>query len=141
MSCSTQAEPESFYVIVAPNEAELYYVDMIRVVEQHRLDANPGTARDSDGRGTTDYVVEGKGRGVRVWSANLPMSAPESVACGGPNRPGIYPSQFKVTVFNRSLFGEEQVSTVTSELMASLREKGYDVRTEPELCTKGTAGP
>jgi hypothetical protein len=132
MSCSAYAEPESFYVVTGPNEAERYYRDMTSLVSQHGLKPNPGTVDNT--RGANLYVVEAKGRGVRVWSVNLPLSEAESIACGGPKRPGIDPSQFKVTVSSRSPLGPDHVSTVTSELMASLQAKGYEVRMQPRRC-------
>jgi hypothetical protein len=136
VGCSTGSKPESFFVVVPPTEAERYYGDMIGVVSQHGLDPNPGTA--SNPWGSTLYVVEGKGRGVRVWSINVLLSENESLACGGPKASRSDPSQFVVTVSNRSLFGGDQVSMVTSELVASLRAKGYDVRASARRCAGGT---
>ena len=132
VSCFMYGGPESFYVVVNPTEAERYYRDMASAVALHGLDSYPSAL--DDGRGGTLFAVEGVGRGVRVWSINLPMSERESVACGGPKRPGIDPGQFVVTVYDRNLFEEDQVLAVKSELMASLREKAYDVRMRPRSC-------
>jgi hypothetical protein len=138
-SCSPQIEPETFYVVVAPNESEQYYVDMIGVVALARLDPNPGST--SDGRGATLYVVDGRGRGVRVWSVNMPLSERESLACGGPRRPRIDPTQFIVTVTSRGLFGGAEVSTVSAELQTGLLAKGYEVRPQPRRCAEAILDP
>jgi len=131
-ACSGSGAPENFYVVVAPTEAEQYYHDMIDLVAQHGLEPKPGSTKDP--WGGTLYVVEGKGRGVRVWSVNALLTERQSRVCGGPNQTRNDPRQFTVRVSNWSLFRGDEVSAVTSELMAGLREKGYDVRTQHRDC-------
>jgi hypothetical protein len=136
--CSSDGRPEKFYVVVQPTGAAQYYLDMTSLVERRGLNPNPGTANDP--WGSTLYVVEGKGRGVRVWSRNVLLSERQAVACGGPQQTRNDPTQFVVTVSNRRVFGEDEVSAVTAELKAGLEEQGYDVRAEPRTCATPQAG-
>ncbi len=130
--CSTDSKTQTFYVLFTESEAVRYYNDMIGVVSQHGLTANPGTATDE--RGYTLYAVEGKGRGVRVWSVNVPMSEREAIACGLPKETPNYPTQHVVTVSSRGPFMGDEIPTVSAELKSSLSAKGYEIRTQPRLC-------
>lgn len=131
--CSAQSKPEEFYVVVAPTGAAQYYLDMISLVERRGLNPNPGTTADP--WGTTLYVVEGKGRGVRVWSRNMLLSERQAIACGGPQGTRNDQTQFVVTISNRRVFGEDEVSAVTAELKAGFTERGYEVRAVPRTCS------
>ena len=118
---------------MAPTGAAQYYLDMISLVERRGLNPNPGTTADP--WGTTLYVVEGKGRGVRVWSRNVLLSEREAVACGYRQETRNDPTQFVVTISNRRVFGDDEVSAVTAELKAGFIERGYDVRAMPRNCS------
>jgi hypothetical protein len=136
-SCAEHSKPEKFYV-VAPTGGEQYQLDMTGLAAQHGLNPNPSTLNDS--WGATLSAIEGKGRGVTLWSINVPLSAREAVACGGPQGTHNDQTQFVVTISNRRVFGEDEVAVVTAALKAGLLEKGYEVRAEPRTCASPAAG-
>ena len=131
-ACSGTGGTETFYVLVLPRAGEQYFRDMIDVVVERGIAANPAVADDN--RGNTRFVIEGLGRGVRVWSVNVPLTGPEAAACGEPQSSRIDSTQFVVTVSSRNPFKGEAVPAVTREVISSLEAKGYVVRAEPRLC-------
>lgn len=130
--CSAHSKPENFYV-VAPTGGEQYQLDLTSLAAQHGLDPNPSTLDDP--WGTTLTAVVGTGRGVRLSSLNVLLSEREAVACGYRQETRNDPTQFVVTISNRRVFGEDEVSAVTAELKAGLIERGYDVRAMPRTCS------
>jgi hypothetical protein len=105
------------------------------VVAEHGLTANPGTGDAHDGY--VLHVVQGMGRGVDVWSQNMPLSSRESVARAGQEA-RIDPTQYFVTVSRRNPFRANEVPAVTEELKAGLRANGYEIRLEPRTCDTDT---
>ena len=115
-------------------EAERFIEELASVSKDNAL--TPSIGRATDDRGHTLRVIEAKGRGVRLWSQNMPLSGQENPAtCGKSFEGHPDPGQFVISVQPSFLGRKSTASAVLSEIEARLRQEGYEVGDTPTLCS------
>ena len=62
----------NFYVVASQANASSFTNNLASLARRHGLTASAGQATDD--KGHTLYVVEAKGRRIRLWSQNMPLS-------------------------------------------------------------------
>lgn len=87
----------TMYVLVTPQTASTFVDNLASVARRHGL--TPSVGRATDDKRHTLHVLEAKGRRMRLWSQNMPLSGHEDVAmCGRHGEAYPDPGQFIVVV-------------------------------------------
>lgn len=134
-SCGSGATPVSMYVLVTPATASRFMNDLALIARDQGLSSS--AARATDDQGHTLHVLEAKGRGIRVWSQNLPLSGHEDAAiCGRHGEAYPDPGQFILTVESRLPFLHEKTPIeVATKLRKDLLRLGYQVLQKLVTCS------
>jgi hypothetical protein len=85
------------YAVATSESAGHYIRDVASLVRRHGLTPNIGSTTDD--KGHTLRVLEAKGRWLRLWSQNMPLSGNEDpAACGKPAEAHPDPGQFIISI-------------------------------------------
>jgi hypothetical protein len=123
------------YAVLTSSNASHFTQDLASVAKRH--DLTPSLGRATDDRGHTLYVVEAKGRWMRLWSQNMPLSGQEDpVACGKATEAHPDPGQYIITVEPTLPFLNSTASVeVAAQLRQELAQLGYEIREKPVACS------
>ena len=133
-SCNAEDARTTVYVLVTPAERS-FTSDLASLLRAHGL--TPSVGRATDDRGHILNVLEAKGRRMRVWSQNMPLSGQEETAtCGKHTEAYPDPGQYIVRV--RPAWwspGEASAIELAGQLRQELSKSGYEVRDRPVTCS------
>lgn len=143
-ACGNGKDAATIYVLTPPQKAARFTEYLAAVSRRHGLSPNLG--QSTDDKGYTFHVLEAKGRGMRLWATNMPLSGGEDVLkCGKYSEGHPDPGQYAVTInysFRwlglNSAFGrmpKDGAKVLMSEVNADLEKDGYDVRQKPIECS------
>lgn len=134
-SCGSEQSRVTMYVLVAPASASRFIDDLASFSRAHSL--NPSAGRAIDDRGHTLRVIEARGRGIRLWGQNLPLSGHEDpVMCGRHTEAYPDPGQFILIVEPRlSLLSGGTSGELAAQLHQDLSRRGYEVLRKPATCS------
>jgi hypothetical protein len=123
------------YVLVTPTTASSFTEDLASLARKHGL--SPSVGRATDDKGHTLHVLEAKGRRMRLWSQNMPLSGQEDPAmCGRHTEPYPDPGQYIVLIKPTvPLLGDGASIEVATQLRQELSQLGYGVREKPAVCS------
>ncbi len=109
------------------------------MAKQHGLTPRLGHATDD--KGHTLNVVEAKGRWIRLWAQNVPLSGSENPAvCGSSGEAHADPGQYYVTVAPiLPLMPNSDARELASQLSHELSALGYEMRSKAALCSAVTS--
>ncbi len=124
------------YAVLTSLNVSHFTQDLASLAKKHGL--NPSLGRATDDRGRTLYVVEAKGRWMRLWSQNMPLSGQEDpAACGKETEAHPDPGQYIITVKPTFPFLNRAASLeVANQLRQELSQLGYEVRDHPVACSR-----
>jgi hypothetical protein len=117
------------YVVMDPNEVDVFLTDLSKYAIIHGLTPNYGRATSDDGR--TNHVIEAPGRGLVLYMSNLPTSAEEG--CYGLRESGPNPGQFVLASLPAwwMPFSSDRAIALTRDVTHDLLKAGYHVLKEP----------
>jgi hypothetical protein len=132
-SCSAGVIAFKFYVVIKPEETSKFIEAVTAIAKEDGLETAVGQAAADTGN--VLRVVEGRGRGIKLWAQSMPMSGEEDPKlCGVHPEPYPDPAQFVVSTEPR-FFGSKAAAIKLGEKMFSqIRKSGFDVRREPAIC-------
>ena len=141
-SCDAQDSASTFYVIASESSSSHFMRDLATLAQRNGLAPNSGEAVDDHKRVT--QALEARGRGLKIWSQNQPLSGQEdTLKCGTHSEAYTDPGQYIVTV--RRVFpywGKQAPAALAEQLAREINGLGYDVRNSAVLCSdlaKGVA--
>ena len=132
-SCSGGVVTFKFYVVLKPDEATKFIGAVAAIAKEDGLETATGqTAFDT---GEVLRVVEGRGRNLKLWVQNIPLSGHEDPkVCGVYLEPHVDTAQFVVSTEPR-WFGSKTAATQFGErILSQLQESGFDVRRKAAVC-------
>jgi len=133
-SCGLQGAQVSMYVLATSATAASFMGDLASLARRHGL--NPSIGRATDDKGHTLHAFEAKGRGMRVWSQNMPLSGSEDAAmCGRHTEAYPDPGQFIIIVGPRLPFRGGASMELAAQLRQELAQLGYEVLEKPATCS------
>jgi hypothetical protein len=134
-SCSAGVVVFKFYVVVNPDDTAKFFGEIATIAKENGLETATGQiGADS---AVVLRMMEGRGRGVKLWVQNSMLTGREDPSvCGVPVRDEPYadPAQFQVSTEPR-FFGLKADATKLGEQMFSgIQKLGFDVRPKPVVC-------
>jgi hypothetical protein len=134
-SCVSEPGGTTLYVVATSVNASRLQADIASFAQRHGLNASVGHATDDSSH--TLRVVEAKGRRVRLWAQNMPLSGREDTAvCGGHPEAYVDPGQYVVTIKSVMPFlGSAAARDIADQMRRELPDLGYEVRGEPIICS------
>jgi hypothetical protein len=128
--CSTSDDPAATkYVVLNENQQQMFLSELSALSKAHGLTAAIGSATSDQGQ--TVHVLEARGRFLRLWAQNLPLSPG---TCGTGREPEPDPNQFILIITPQMWLPLRDRAKQTSiELAAELRSKGYRVQSGPAV--------
>jgi hypothetical protein len=125
----------TIYVLTTPVTAPTFADNLASVVRRHGL--TPSVGRATDDKGHILHVLEAKGRQMRLWSQNMPLSGHEDRAiCGEHAEAYPDPGQFMIVVKPTLPFlGNRASIELITLLRQELSQLGYEIRETPALCS------
>ena len=144
-ACQRDDEQASMYAVVPSSKsASRFDQDLASLAKRHGLTPKLGQATDD--KGHTLHVLEARGRGMRLWAENAPLSGAESpTTCGRYVEAHPDPGQYYVTAGPILPFmpasGARELAT---QLRHELSVLGYEVRSDAALCSslsRSATGP
>jgi hypothetical protein len=135
VGCGDDSAAPTIYVLTPPAKADIFTQDLGVIVKRYGLEPNPGHATDD--KGHTLWVLEARGKGVRLWSQNEPMSGDEDPAiCGKYTEGHPDPGQYVISINKVFAWGaHDPPSLLLSKISKDLTRMGYDVRTHAVDCS------
>ncbi|WP_156032603.1 hypothetical protein [Parvularcula oceani] len=133
-SCADGSGGDKFYVAAPSELADEFPSVFEQVLEDSGLRVEAGSA--SSDSGYTLHAIQGRGRRVRVWGQNVPLSAREAEACdlGDEARPA--PNRFLVSVEPRSpLGGKQRAAELAIWLADEISAAGFTTSADYVGCT------
>jgi hypothetical protein len=127
VGCSMAYDPKAtMYIVFEPERTDKFLSDLADIAKSHKLD--PWTANATPDVGATLHILEAKGRALRIWATNVPLSQEE---CPGHFGIGNDPGQFMVTV-HPALWWRDWKSALklSDQVLADLKSRGYRVLPE-----------
>jgi hypothetical protein len=111
----------STYVTISPKDTDRFLEDLGAIANLHGLTPSRGSATPDNGR--TLYVLEAAGRGLSIWSQNVPLSGNE---CAELPTMGPDPGQFAIYVLPAVWLPIRQRATeLFSVVSRDLSNRGY----------------
>jgi hypothetical protein len=138
-SCSGGGVAFEFYVVTEPEKSAAFIAAVTTIAKENDMDTAVGHAVSDAGNTLT--VLEGRGRGLRLWVQNTLLSGKEDpMRCGVHTEPHPDPSQF--TVFTKpNFFGSTAgAEKLGQRVLSQLERAGFDVRREPAVCGQAAIG-
>jgi hypothetical protein len=139
-ACSIPEDPKAtMYVIMEPERAETFLVDLSAISMKHGLEPNVGGAVADTGDKV--LVVESTGRWLRIWAQNMPLSP--GVCGDSPGEVHSDPGQFIVSVYPAiSLLPRARATALAHALAIDFRAMNYRVMLEPAVpCSAAVLHP
>jgi hypothetical protein len=131
VSCGQNGATTDMYAVASSQSAGHFINDLASLAQKRGL--KPSVGQATDDRGHTLHVLEAKGRWMRLWSQNIPLSGQE---CGKSEEAHSDPGQYIVSVKPSLPFLDNRSSTeVAGQLRQELRQLGYEVLDKPLLCS------
>ena len=139
-SCGKSNASMTFYAVFSPTNVSRFTQDLASLATKHGLIPQIGQATDD--RGHTLHIVEAKGRSIRLWSQNLPLSGRENPdLCGNHIEAHPDPGQFIVTITTQVPFvNKDSAAELAVELQHELSELGYEIQQSPVACSWKQSG-
>jgi hypothetical protein len=137
--CSMAYDPQATrYVIFKPEVTERLLSDLSEVARAHRL--SPWNDSLITGSGRTTHVLEAKGRALRIWATNVPLSGEEG--CAAFPGMGSDPGQLMVTVHPALWWRDwDRALDLSKNVFSDLERRGYRVLPEPaQPCSAAILG-
>lgn len=132
--CARTGERAAQYVATRSEQAQKFLGDVGVLSKDSGLSPQLRSAIHSPGN--VQYVLEAKGRGLRLWLQNMPLSGQEDpILCGPSGGPRPDPAQFIFYVEPRyPWISQERAEAMQAHIVESLRRLGYDVKAKPLPC-------
>lgn len=131
VSCGQSGANMDMYAVASSQNAVHFISDLASLAQKHGLKPSVGAATDD--KGHTLHVLEAKGRWMRLWSQNMPLSGQE---CGKSEESHSDPGQYIVSIKPSLPILDNRSSTeVAGQLRQELRQLGYEVLDKPLLCS------
>jgi hypothetical protein len=132
-SCTSGGAVFQFYVVLEPNEAGRFIGAVESIAKEDGLETAVGQVTSDTGN--VLRVVEGRGRGLKLWVQSATLSGDEDPKlCGVHQEPYPDPAQFVVFTEPRFLGTREAAVELGEKVFFRLEEFGFDVRWEPVVC-------
>jgi len=139
-ACNSSFQPmptvaSEVYVLVPPRQAASFIPVLASIVEKRGMSPNVGQATDD--KGNVLRVLDAESGGLRLRSENMLLSGQEDPArCGVYTEPHPDPGQYFISISSGSEpAAREAARELLHELSGNLKTAGYDVRTEPVICS------
>lgn len=133
--CNVKKNVDPVFILVNPSQVPRLFSEIGVLAKENGMVLNPGQA--SDDAGNTLRVLEAKNWKVRIWIQNMPLSGQEDVRmCGSFSEPHPDPGQYILTIMPRvPSVGREYIKDLRFEIINKLKEKGFSILKEPEICS------
>jgi hypothetical protein len=136
-ACQADDEKASFYVIVPLTKAHVRLDQVLAsLAKKHGL--TPDLGQVMEGGGQTLYILQAKGRWMKLWAQNVTIGGDENPeVCGHYTEPHPDPGQYYVTAGPiLPLMPSGGSRELASQLRNELTEQGYEVtQREVPLCS------
>ena len=133
-SCAQTTDNNVVYVVVEPRRTgEL--LSLMGALSREN-DMTPYFSEVAESPGVVRHMLEASGWRVALWFQNVPLSGEEDPKlCGSYAGPHSDLAQFGFFVRRRFVLGSQRnADAVRTNIAASLKSLGYDVRSEPVAC-------
>jgi hypothetical protein len=132
-ACSGGGAEFEFYVVIKPDETEKFIGAVTAIAKENDLET--AVSQIVAGSGIVSSVVEGRGRGLKLWVTSTLLSGQEDPKlCGVHLEPHPDPAQFTVFTEPR-FFGSKAAATKLGErIFSQIQKAGFDARREPAVC-------
>lgn len=132
-ACSQAGVAFKFYVVIKPEETERFISAVKQTANQNGMHA--ATSRVVSDAGKVLNIVEGRGRGVRLWVENAKLSGKENPElCGSNPEPYPDPAQFMIFTEPRIFGSQAAAKELGGRLLSQFQKLGFDVRLAPAVC-------
>jgi hypothetical protein len=132
-SCSGGGIASKFYVVVKPDEAAKFMEAVRAISKEAGLETTEAQAVADTG--SVLRVVEGRGRGRRLWVESTLLSGNEDPKlCGVHFEPYSDPAQFTVFTEPRFFGTRTAAKELGERVFSQLQRSGFDVRRESPVC-------
>ncbi|MDA5194985.1 hypothetical protein [Govanella unica] len=135
--CGYSEDVAEIYVLVPSQKTSQFTEDLGKVAKEQGLAPSLGQATDDYGH--TIYVIEAKGKFLRLWGTNMPLD---------PSKCGTYevdPGQYVITIDHSFPIGglipilpktwRTKPQKLLSEIGKQLGETGYAVQSKAMACS------
>lgn len=134
-ACGQSEDAATIYVLTPPSKASLLTKDLGAISERQGLIPNLGQSIHSGGQ--TYWVIDARGRWVKLWGMNVPLSGHEDPSlCGKYSHGHPDPGQYIVMIDHVvPLVARETPRELIAEVGRELSAMGYRVQARPVLCS------